>query len=90
MIKKGRNVQAILDLLNEVAILDLTGKIVWQREQANDNGTSMLIGIRFDALNLTDRELLIEYCSGNVGEQNLLWSLWDSMVNPEKPTEGNT
>ena len=90
VIKKGRNVQAILDLLNEVAILDLTGKIVWQREQANDNGTSMLIGIRFDALNLTDRELLIEYCSGNVGEQNLLWSLWDSMVNPEKPTEGNT
>ena len=47
----------------------------------------MMVGIRFDPLDLTDREMLAEYCSGGVGEQNLLWSLWDSMVrtdNPEK------
>ncbi len=68
---KGQTVQSILDLLNEVAILDLSGKIVWQREQNTPKGTCLLIGICFDPLNVTDRELLIEYFSGNVGEQNL-------------------
>jgi hypothetical protein len=87
---KGQTVQSILDLLNEVAILDLSGKIVWQREQTTEKGTFLLIGICFDPLNVTDRDLLIEYCSGNVGEQNLLWSLWDTMVKPEIQTEGNT
>jgi len=82
-VRRGQSVRSILDLLNEVAVLDLSGKIVWKREQAIDKDISMLIGIRFDPLNITDRELLIEYCSGNVSEQNLLWSLWDSMVKPD-------
>lgn len=81
---KGRTVQSTLDLLNEVAMLELAGKIVWQREQSTVKGTSLLVGIRFDPLDITDRELLVEYCSGNVGEQNLLWSLWDTMVKPDK------
>jgi hypothetical protein len=80
---KGRTLQLTLDLLNDVAILNLTGKIVWQRVQKSERGATMMIGIRFDPLNATDRELLIEYCSGNFGEQNLLWSLWDSMVKPD-------
>jgi hypothetical protein len=46
-----------------------------------------MVGIQFDSLVTNDRELLAEYCAGGVGEQNLLWSLWNSMVrndNPEK------
>ena len=81
-ILKGQSVQTLVDLLNEVAILDLSGKIVWLREQKTEKGLSLFLGIRFDPLNATDRELLLEYCSGNVGEQNLLWSLWDSLVKP--------
>ena len=77
---KGRTVELSLDLLNEVAILDLTGKIVWHRNQTTKEHDSTLIGIRLDPLNKTDRELLTEYCAGSVGEQNLLWSLWDSLV----------
>jgi hypothetical protein len=79
-LKKGRTVELSLDLLNEVAILDLAGKIVWHRNQTTEKGDSTLIGIRLDPLNTTDRELLTEYCAGSVGEQNLLWSLWDSLV----------
>lgn len=82
-IVRGQNVRSTLDLLNEVAVLELSGKVVWIREQAIEKEISLLIGIRFDPLNITDRELLIEYCSGNVSEQNLLWSLWDSMVKPD-------
>lgn len=84
---KGKAVQAELDLLNDVAILNLAGKIVWQRERTTAKGTSLLVGVRFDPLTITDRQLLSEYCSGNLGEQNLLWSLWDSMVKPDN-TDG--
>jgi CRP-like cAMP-binding protein len=85
---KGRTVQSTLDLLNEVAILNLFGKIVWRRVIESEKGENMLIGISFDPLNATDRELLIEYCSGKFGEQNLLLSLWDTMVKPDD-TAGN-
>jgi PilZ domain/Cyclic nucleotide-binding domain len=86
---KGQSVQVLLDLLNEVAILDLSATIVWLREQNTGSRPSILLGIRFDPLNATDRELLLEYCSGNVGEQNLLWSLWDSMVKPANTDKSN-
>ena len=82
-IKKGQIIQLLLDLHNSVAILDLTGKVVWLQNQTTKKGTSLFAGIRFDPLNATDRELLIEYCSGNVSEQNLLWGLWDTMIKPE-------
>ena len=79
-IMKGQRIDLSLDLLNEVAILDLSGKIVWYRNRKTEKGESTVIGIRLDQLNTTDRELLTEYCAGSVGEQNLLWSLWDSLV----------
>lgn len=82
-IGKGRLVKLTLDLLNEIATVKLGGKIVWQRHQHSEDGPSMLIGIRFDSMDATDRELLTEYCCGSVGEQNLLWSLWDSLVKPD-------
>lgn len=81
---KGRFAHVRLDLLNDVAILNLTGKIVWQKRQKKPKGVSTLIGIRFDTLNAMDRDMLSEYCSGSVGEQNLLWGLWDTMVKPEE------
>ncbi|MFZ1983195.1 MAG: PilZ domain-containing protein [Desulfatitalea sp.] len=80
---RGRLAHIKLDLLNDVAVLKLTGKIVWQRQQKSPKGSTTLIGIRFDTLSAMDREMLSEYCSGSVGEQNLLWSLWDSMVKTE-------
>jgi c-di-GMP-binding flagellar brake protein YcgR len=80
---KGRLVEIKLDLLNNVAVLNLSGKVVWQRCQSTPEGASDLIGIRFDTLNSMDRQMLMEYCSGSVGEQNLLWSLWDTMVKDE-------
>jgi len=80
---RGRLVQIKLDLLNDVALLNLSGKIVWQRQQKTSKGSITLIGVRFETLSAMDREMLTEYCSGSVGEQNLLWSLWDSMVKTE-------
>jgi hypothetical protein len=84
---KGQAVELQLDLLNDSATLNLSGKIAWLRIEDSDKDSAMMVGIRFDPINTTDRELLSEYCSGGIGEQNLLWSLWDSMIrtdNPEK------
>lgn len=84
---KGQFVQLRLDLPNDVAILDISGKIVWQQRQTTQKGSTVLIGIRFDAMDKTDRDLLIEYCTGSAGEQNLLWSLWHTMVNTDNPED---
>jgi CRP-like cAMP-binding protein len=75
---KGQIVQVFLDLHND-ATMNLTGVIVWHRKQAGKPALN-LIGIRFDSMSPGNRQLLMDYCSGNSGEQNLLWSLWDSMV----------
>ena len=82
-LSKGQSIQLCLDLLNEVASVDLSGKIVWHREREIENKSSLLIGIRFDSMDATDRGLISEYCSGSVGEQNLVWSLWDTLVKPD-------
>ena len=81
---KGQSVQLNLDLLNEVADLQLDGRVVWQKVQNTEKGPATLVGIRFDTLNAVDRELLAEYCAGSASEQNLLWSLWDAMVRSDK------
>lgn len=77
---RGRLVHIKMDLLNEVVLLNLSGKVVWQGRQGCQVGENMHIGIRFDTLSKIDQEMLTEYCSGGVGEQNLLWSLWDTML----------
>jgi c-di-GMP-binding flagellar brake protein YcgR len=84
---KGRFVQLRLDLMNEVALLDISGKIVWHQRQNPAKGSAALIGIRFDTMDKSDRELLIEYCAGSDAEQNLLWSLWHTMVRNDNPHE---
>lgn len=77
---KGRFVEIKLDLLAEVAELNISGVIVWQASRKKLEKSATLIGIRFDTLNPMDQDMLTEYCSGNVGEENLLWSLWETMV----------
>lgn len=80
---KGHILRLHLDLLNEIGRLKLTGKVVWYRQQQSDHGPTEFIGIRFDSLERSDRELLMKYCAGGDGEQNLLWSLWHTMVRTE-------
>jgi hypothetical protein len=84
---KGQTVDLQIDLSDGATKLKMSGRIAWLRLEDTDKGSAMMVGIQFDSLSPNDRELLVEYCAGGVGEQNLLWSLWDSMVrthNPEK------
>lgn len=77
---KGHVLRLRLDLSEEIGPLELTGKIVWHRRQQTVHGSSELIGIRFDSLEKSDGDLLMKYCAGSDGEQNLLWSLWHTLV----------
>lgn len=77
---KGQLINIKLNLLTEVAELNISGIIVWQAQKRQAGRPGTLIGIRFDTLSEMDRDLLTEYCAGNVGEENLLWSLWETMV----------
>lgn len=79
-LRRGEHVALKIDLLNDVATLTPNGRIVWLRKHETDEGLATYVGVRFDPLIPTDRELLLEYCEGDIGEQNLLWGLWDSMV----------
>jgi CRP-like cAMP-binding protein len=76
---KGQIVQVSLDL-GEDALLNVSGVVVWYRKLTGPQGGSSLMGIRFDPMSPSHRRVLINYCSGDGGEQNLLWSLWDTMV----------
>lgn len=64
---KGRTVQSTLNLPDDMAILNITGKIVWQRVQQTEKDAKLLIGVRFASLHTTDRALLIDYLTGKFG-----------------------
>ncbi|MBR9980504.1 MAG: PilZ domain-containing protein [Desulfatitalea sp.] len=58
---KGRLSRLNLALPN-APLANLNGKIVWQRRQTSAEGATMLIGIRFDTLNVRDRQRIAAYC----------------------------
>lgn len=84
---KGQVVDLQLDLSDDAIKLKLSGRIAWLRIKDMDKESAMMVGIRFDSLSRNNRELLVEYCAGGIGEQNLLWSLWDSMVRTHNPAK---
>jgi hypothetical protein len=85
--QKGETVDLQLDLLDGTVKLKLSATIVWLRKNETDKGLAIMVGLRFDSLLPIERELLAEYCAGGIGEQNLLWSLWNSMVRTEDPVK---
>ena len=76
---KGRSVRIRLCLNDNGQDLFATGAIVWMNNK-NTNGGTTLMGVKFDPLNAIDKERLLDFCTDFGGEQNLLWSLWDTMV----------
>lgn len=79
----GQKIFIRLDLLNNTIYLDLKGIVVWKHCE-NGARSPVLLGVKFYQLEDADRELLEEYCLGSIGEQNLLWSLWESIIQPQR------
>ena len=74
------NVKLEVVLSNAAVRLTILGRIVWGKDVSLEGKKSVAVGIRFTEMTDNDRKLLYEYCSGSEGEQNLIWSLWESMV----------
>ncbi|MBW2592459.1 MAG: PilZ domain-containing protein, partial [Deltaproteobacteria bacterium] len=75
-----KNVKLEVVLSNAAVRLTILGRIVWGKGIYLEGKKSVALGVRFTEMTDNDRELLQEFCSGSEGEQNLIWSLWESMV----------
>jgi CRP-like cAMP-binding protein len=76
----GKNVKLEVVLSNAAVRLAILGRIVWGKDILLEGKKSVAVGVRFTKMTDNDRELLHDYCCGSAGEQNLIWSLWETMV----------
>jgi CRP-like cAMP-binding protein len=76
----GKNVKIKIDLPTASDRLSILGTIVWSKEVCLEGKTTTEVGIQFKEMTDTDRRLLEDYHYGSEGEQNLIWSLWDSLM----------
>jgi len=76
----GKNVKIQMRLPIEPITLKILGTIVWGKDVPLEGKPTAIIGIQFKDMTDTDQELLKDYCYGSEGEQNLIWSLWSSLL----------
>ena len=76
----GKNVKIQIALPTASVSLSILGTIVWSKEVSLEGKTTAVVGIQFKEMTDTDRRLLKDYHYGSEGEQNLIWSLWDSLM----------
>lgn len=76
----GRDVKVHIALPIVSCRLSLLGTIVWSKAVALEARTTTVVGIQFRGVTERDREVLSNFCYGSDGEQNLIWSLWESLV----------
>lgn len=76
----GKNVQIQIYLPIEFVNLSVLGTTVWSNEVPLEGKTTAVVGIQFKDMSDSDRRLLQNYTCGSESEQNLIWSLWDSLM----------
>jgi hypothetical protein len=60
--------------------MNLKGTVAWSKATPQAGKTALELGIEFVDLPKADMDLLNQFCLGTSGEQNLIWSLWESFV----------
>ncbi len=78
----GRTVKIEMSLPEADTNLNVLGSIVWSKDVQQEDETTTAVGIQFQEMDEKDRTALDAYCCGSDGEQNLIWSLWESYVKP--------
>jgi len=76
----GKNVKIQMSLPIDSISLNILGSIVWGKEILVEGKKTALVGVQFKEINHVDRGLLKGYCFGSEAEQNLIWSLWTSLM----------
>ncbi|MBW2108364.1 MAG: PilZ domain-containing protein [Deltaproteobacteria bacterium] len=75
----GKNVKIEIRL-PDVEDIKILGTIVWSKDVSRDGDMGTAIGIQFKEMAPEDQVALGRYCFDSNGEQNLLWSLWETHV----------
>ncbi|MFO7555057.1 MAG: PilZ domain-containing protein [Desulfobacterales bacterium] len=76
----GKNVKIQMSLPIESISLNILGTIVWSKEVTVEKKKTAIVGVQFKDMIDIDREILKDYCCGSEAEQNLIWSLWSSLM----------
>ena len=76
----GKNVKIQLSLPIESISLNILGNIVWGKEILVEGKKTAIVGIQFKEINPVNQGILRGYCFGSEAEQNLIWSLWNSLM----------
>jgi CRP-like cAMP-binding protein len=76
----GKKVKIQMSLPIESISLNILGNIVWGKEIPVEGKKTAIVGIQFKEINHVDQGILKGYCFGSEAEQNLIWSLWNSLM----------
>ena len=76
----GKLVKIRLSLPDQPEFPYFLGRIAWSTRVEQNDKKPIDIGIQFQYISTKDRDLLQRFCSNGEGEQNLLFSLWESTV----------
>ena len=76
----GSKVKVKIGLPIAAVNLFILGTIVWSKAVSIEGKTMTAVGIQFEEMTETDRKLLKDYHYGSEGEQNLIWTLWDTYM----------
>ena len=76
----GKKVQIQIYLPIAFVSLSISGTSVWSKGISIEGKQSKMLGIQFEKLTDQNRRLLQGYHYGYEKEQDLIWSLWDSLM----------
>ena len=76
----GKNVEILINIPKVSADLNVLGKIVWKREISYEGRKTVLIGVEFRELTGKDLEFLKKHSYIGEGEEEMIYSLWESFV----------
>jgi CRP-like cAMP-binding protein len=76
----GKKVKIQIYLAIAFVSLSILGTVVWSTGVSLEGKKTEAVGIQFIDMNATDRRLLQSFHYGSEIEQDMIWSLWDSLM----------
>jgi len=76
----GKDVKILISVPKVSAGIDALGTIAWKREMSYEGRNTVLIGVRFKEMTKDNFEFLKKHSYVGDGEQDMIFSLWESYV----------
>ena len=76
----GKRAKMLINVSKASRSFEVMGNIMWEKEVPHDETTHILVGIQFNQMSEDDFNFLKKHCYVGDGEQNMIFSLWESHV----------